>query len=59
MSLDDKCNSCSEFEANLFVLFSTGAGVKQGFQGTVYVASTMQNAVILEIKDKVSMHVQL
>ena len=54
MPLDDTANSCSEFEANLFVLFSTGTGVKQSFQGTVYVASTMQNAIITEIEDKVS-----
>ena len=48
--LNDKANSCVEFEADLFVLFSTGAGVKPGFQGTVYVASTMQNAVVKNVK---------
>ena len=53
LPLDHTCNSCTEFEVDLYVLFSTGAGVKPGFQGTVFVASSMQNAIILEIKDKV------
>lgn len=56
-SLDGTANSCSEFEVSLFVLFSTGVGVRQGFQGTVYVASSVQNAIITEIKDKVTITV--
>lgn len=52
VELNDTSNSCMEFEADLFVLYSTGTGVKPGFQGTVYVASTMQNAVVQEVKGK-------
>ena len=51
MVLDETANSCVEFEANLFILFSTGTGVKKGFQGTVYAASTMQNAVVQDVKE--------
>lgn len=53
--LNDTSNSCAEFEADMFVLFSTRVGVRQGFQGTIYVASAMQNAIIQEIKDKESL----
>lgn len=37
------------------MLYNTNGGVKQGFQGTVYVNSIMQNADICEIKDKESL----
>ena len=38
------------------MLFSTGTGLKQGFQGTVFVASSMQNAMVLGVMDKVCMY---
>ncbi len=52
MPLDKTANSCREFEASLYVLFSTGSGIKHGFQGTVYVTSTVQNAVVQEVMGK-------
>jgi len=52
VELSGGANSCMEFEAELFVLYSTGSGVKPGFQGTVYVASTVQNAMIQQVKSQ-------
>ena len=52
--LNSFCNSCSGFVADLCILSSTGTGVKKGFQGTVFVASSKQNADISEITGKVS-----
>ena len=49
----DDTASCWEFEAKVFMLYITGVSVKQEFQATVYVASTMQTAIIKEIKEKV------
>ena len=56
VELSEGASSCVEFEAELFVLYSTGSGMKPGFQGTVYVASTVQNAVVQRVKQKVGWH---
>lgn len=55
LKLDESCNKCKQFEADIYMLFNTNGGVKPGFQGTVYVNSIMQNADILEIKEKESL----
>lgn len=53
VSFDERSNSCWEFEAEVFMLYITGACVRKGFQATIYVATTKQTAVIEEIKEKV------
>lgn len=52
--------ACSswQFTAVVFLLQHKGAGVKKGFQATLYVASAMQTATIEKIVDKVSNHQQ-
>ena len=55
LKFDDSCNKCHQFEADFYMLYNTNGGVRPGFQGTVYVNSIMQNADILEIKDKESL----
>ena len=37
------------------MLYNTNGGIKPGFQGTVYVNSIMQNADIIEIKERESL----
>ena len=50
---DNDDNVCRNFVADVFLLYHTGAGVKKGFQATLYVASTMQTATIEAIEGKV------
>jgi len=50
---DELANTCKEFEADMCIVCHDGACIKSGLQGTVYVAGTMQTAVIKEIKGKV------
>ncbi len=54
LTLNETCNSCSEFIVKLHILTSSISGIKRGFQGTVFVASCKQNADVLEIVDKVT-----
>jgi len=54
LPLNEMCNSCLEFVAHLYILTSSGTGIKRGFQGTVFIASCKQNADVVEIIDKVS-----
>ena len=53
--LNDQVNICRGFEANMYVVCHDGVDIKKGQQGTVYVASTMQTAVVESIKEKVRM----
>ena len=55
LKMDESCNKCWQFEADIYMLYNTNGGVKPGFQGTVYVNSIMQNADILEIKERESL----
>ena len=50
---DELANTCKEFEADMYIVCHDGACIKSGLQGTVYVAGTMQTAVIKEIIGKV------
>ena len=45
---------CWEFEAEVFLLYVAGTPIKVGFQATVYIGSTMQNAVVKEVMKKAS-----
>ena len=38
---------------DLVLLHSSNSCVKKGFQSTIYIASTMQNALVVSIKEKV------
>ena len=53
--LDDQVNICKGFEADMYVVCHDGTNIRKGQQGTVYVASTMQTAVVENIKEKVCM----
>lgn len=51
--LDDQMNICKGFEADMYVVYHEGTNIKKEQQGTIYVASTMQTAVIKDIKEMV------
>ena len=54
LPLDDKCNSCWEFWADVCPLYITGASMRSGFRATIYINSAMQTAAIEEIDGRVS-----
>jgi len=56
---DDKVNTCNRFEADICVVCHDGTNIKKGQQGTVYVASIMQTAVIKDIKERVCSFITL
>ena len=51
--LNDQVNICNGFEADMYVVCHNGRNIKKEQQGTIYVSSTMQTAVIKEIKGMV------
>ena len=53
--MDESCNAVRQFEADIYMLYNTNGGIKPGFQGTVYVNSIMQNADIVQIKERESL----
>lgn len=55
LKMGDSCDKCRQFEADIYILYNTNGGIRPGFQGTVYVNSIMQNADIVEIKEKESL----
>ncbi len=56
--LNETCNSCLNFFAKVHILTTSGSGVKKGFQGTLFVASCKQNAIVEDVlNDKVGIEV--
>ena len=51
--LNDQANICNGFEANIYVVCHDGTNIKKEQQGTIYVSSTMQTAIIKDIKGMV------
>ena len=50
---NDQMKTCKGFEADMCVVCRDGTDIKKGQQGTVYVASIMQTAIIEDIKEVV------